>query len=143
MTHRKAGPQWLAIVPVLILIVAAAGCSSLLDTTEELPDNARVFVTGTSPVPLELILSNEFTAIENNEGKFDVTPVVADTFTITPPFERNHPIKQTGRIFVRLTQADSTVEASIRLRVLLDSKEVYNTQAMLRNASLEYLFVTF
>jgi hypothetical protein len=143
MMLRRTSRKRLAAAATLILAAAAAACESILDTTEDLADNARVFVTGSSPVLLELVLSNDFTAVENAEGNFDVTMAESDTFRVTPPYERAHPIGQTGRIFVRLTQPDSTVTASVRLRVQLDDREVYDRQATLRNASLEYLFVYF
>lgn len=132
----------LASLP-LILLAVVAGCDSLLDTTEDLADNAYVYVTGASPVPLQLILSNDYTAIENDEGRFDVTLAVADTLYLSPPFQRTHPIGGKGRIFVRLTQPDSTTEATVQMRITLDDQEVYNVGATLREASLEYLFVYF
>lgn len=143
MKHSTANQRWFAAAPALILIAAAAGCSSILDTTEDLADNANIFVTGTSPVPLQLIVSADYTAVQNEQGRFDVTLISADTFQIAPPHERSKPISDKGRIFVRLTQPDSTVTADVRLRILLDDREVYNVQATLRDASLEYLFAYY
>jgi hypothetical protein len=143
MKHPTTNQRWFATVPALILITAAAGCGSILDTTEDLADNANIFVTGTSPVPLQLIVSSDYTAIENSEGRFDVTLIRADTIQVGLPYERREPISERARIFVRLTQPDSTVTADVRLRILLDDREVYNVQATLRDASLEYLFAYY
>jgi hypothetical protein len=134
-----------AFVAPLILTIAAAGCDSLLDTSQDYAEDAQLLVTGTSPVPLRVILSNNFTNIQNPEdGSINTQLIVADTFELTLPINHTYPMGNGARIFVRVWQPDSTQTADVLMRVLLDGeREVYEQRATLRDAYLEYTFTYF
>lgn len=125
-----------------MLLLPALGCSEILDSSIETPEQAMVTVSGTSPVPLQLILSSRFIGIWNpEESKYEVTLNDADTVQVASlPISRTHPMNETGVFFVRLTNPDLAQTASIELRVRIDGREVYSQAATMRDASLEYLF---
>jgi hypothetical protein len=124
-----------------LFVLLGAGCDSLFDTSQDRAENARVRVTGTSPIALQLILSNQFVNVPDpTTGQFVTQLVAADTFDLQLPIDRSYPLGDAERIFVRLTQPDSMQEAHITMRIHLDDREVYQQEATLRNASLEYTF---
>ena len=132
-----------AVLRVALLgsVVWGAACDSLFDTSENRAETARVRVSGTSQVPLQLILSNQFLAVPDpTTGQFVNQLVAADTFDLQLPIDRSYPMGDAERIFVRLSQLDSLQEAHITMRIHLDDREVYQQEAILRNAFLEYTF---
>lgn len=131
-----------AACALILAALSAAACSSILDSSSRFPEEAEVTVTGTSPVPLQMVLSSNFIGIWNNEAaKYDVTLNAADTVQISAlPITRRHSLNDTGVFFVRLTNADSAQTASIELRVRIDGRPVYAQAANMRDASLEYVF---
>lgn len=128
----------------LLIAAATAACDSVLDSSQDPPDEAEVTVTGTSPVPLQLILSSRFIGIWNAEqGKYEITLNAADTVQIGAlPITRTKAMNETGVFFVRLTNPALDQTASIVLRVRIDGREVYSQAANMRDASLEYVFFT-
>ncbi len=136
----RAGHRSAAMACVIVAL-AFAGCDSLLGGSSKNASNAQILVTGDSPVPMMLILSNKFTSIVGTDGNDINLPVVADTFLLPVPINKTYPLGSDERVLVRLQNSDSTSIATIRMRVLLDAKdEVYSQRATMKNASLEYAF---
>jgi len=128
-----------------ILLFAAGGCDALLSTDEDLAENAQVIITGTSVVPLRVIMSNQFLPVQD-PGSAEVTVALldADTVFLSPPIDQTYPMGPNLRFFVRVTNPDSSSTADLNLRVLLDGKEeVYNVNVTLKDASIEYVFTYF
>jgi hypothetical protein len=128
----------------LALLLPVAGCSEILDSSREAPDEAEVTVSGTSAVPLRLIVSARFIGIWNpEEGEWDVTLNLADTIQVsTLPVTRRQELNETGVFFVRLTNPDLEETATVHMRVRIDGREVYSQAATMRDASLEYVYFT-
>jgi len=129
-------------IGALLLAMALAGCSSILDSSGIYPDEAKVTVSGSTPVPIRIITSNNFVGVWNPEAvKWDVTFNAADTAIVTTlPFNRTTPLRDTGVFFVRVTNPDLDATASIDLRVQIDDNDAYRQEATLRDASIEYVF---
>lgn len=127
---------------VVLALAVLAGCSSILDSSGAFPDEARVTVTGSSPVPLQVVMSNNFIGIWNPEAaKWDVTLHAADTLAVTSfPFNRTMAVRETGVFFVRVTNPDVDATAAITLNVQVDDRDTYRQEATLRDASIEYVF---
>lgn len=123
-------------------LALVAGCSSILDSSGAFPDEATVTITGTSPVPVRVVMSNNFIGVWDAEAaKWNVTLNSADTATVTSfPFNRTMRLRDTGVFFVRVTNPDIDATAAIDLRVQIDNREAYRQEATLRDASLEYVF---
>lgn len=138
---RRAGPLVAAITGTLII---AAACSSILDTSRGIPDRAEVTVTGESPGPLLLLMSNRFTATWIPEqGQWAVSLLAADTATLTSlPATRSMPFNEYGVFFVRLIQPDLDSTADVEMSVKIDGDQVYLQRAQLSDASIEYLWFT-
>jgi hypothetical protein len=129
------------LVP-LILTFFAAGCSSTTDSSEEWAENAHLEITGTSPVPLMVVSSTNWLFETDDEtGEPYVTLVTADSLEVGLPVELTVPITGTGRIFFRVINPDSTEDANIRVRMLLDQLLVFDDTGTLRDASLDYTYV--
>ena len=126
----------------LLLAVAAAGCSEILDSSVNVPEEAEVTVTGSSPVPLRLVMSSRFLGTWNPEaGKYDISLNQADTVIVSSlPTKQTHRLNETGVFFVRLTNPDLEQTASIQMTVHIDGRQVFVQSANMRDASLEYVF---
>ena len=134
-----------AIPVMLILALPFAACDSLLDTSEDFATSAQVIVTGTSAVPLGIIMSNDFNASRDElTGETMVSLFAADTLSRDVPINENYPITDRLRFFVRLINPSADETATVNMRVLLDGKdEVYNVNVSLKDASIQYIFSYF
>jgi hypothetical protein len=126
-----------------ILAASTAACDSLLGTDQDYAELAHVTVTGSSTVPLKLVLSNDFTALPDEDGEIIVSIINADTQTVSLPINATYPLGDRLRILVRLINPDSMVTATVHMRISLDNDEVYSQQATMRDATLEYYFAYF
>lgn len=134
-----------AAVASLVLLLATAACDALFTTDDDVADNALVVVTGTSPGPLEIILSNQFLPVQDAQSS-DITFALldADTLVLSPPISETYPMGPNLRYFVRVTNPDTASTADLNIRVLLDGKdEVYNVNVSLKNSSTEYTYTYY
>ncbi|HEX6939847.1 MAG TPA: hypothetical protein VF158_10585 [Longimicrobiales bacterium] len=126
---------------VLILTLFSAGCNTIEDPTEHYAQNARIEVTGTSPVPLLLVSSTQWAyKIDPATGERVLEIASADTTTIELPAEKTVGLAPTYRILFRVINPDTAETATVRMRVHLDEELVYDVEGTLRDASLEYMF---
>lgn len=117
-----------------------------MGTGNNQPRNARVIITGASTVPLQLVTSTTFEAVRADDtGEVSVTLLAADTASIAVPLDQTFAFDGSDRFFINLRNPDPDVTASIRLRLLVDGREVFDESANMRDAALEYTFfkVTF
>lgn len=131
------------IPATLALVAASAGCD-LLDDDQDLPDVARVDITGTAPVDLELVVSDNFQRVNDLEqgARYNVL-VHADTSFVRPDFSREYDIRVTQRFLVRLTNHSSEV-ASITLSVAFDGEVSFSQRANIsESGSLEFSEIFF
>ena len=126
-------------LPILTLLATA--CSSVLDTTQDYADNAILEVTGTSPVPLHVLSSTNWVYVTNpDNGEQIVSTTSVDTVSLQLPINRVVPLTNSLRIYFKVTNADVNQTATIRMRVLLDNKVMYDQAATMRDASLAFSF---
>jgi hypothetical protein len=126
-------------LPILTLLASA--CSWVLDTTQDYAENANLEVTGTSPVPLQVVSSTNWVYITNpDNGERIVSTTSADTVSLQLPVNRVVPLTNSFRIYFKVINGDINQTASIRMRVRLDNKLVYDQAANMRDASLDYSF---
>lgn len=140
--HRRRNPVFHASALGLVLVPIFA-CTSVFESGDKRADAANVFVTGTSTEPLMLILSNDFDTQPGDGGAVGVTLLSADTFTVNllAPVERSYPFDGSDRFLARLINPDTFNAVDVHMRIFLDSDEVYNQQANLLDAELEFVFV--
>ena len=127
-----------------MVCAAAIGTCGLLDDDQELPGVARVEITGTSPVPLEVVVSDNFVRVNDfSQGARYTTLTHADTLLVQPDFLRDYDISLTHRFLVRVANHAADV-ASITLVVSFDGVEEYRQGATLaEGGSLEFSEVFF
>jgi hypothetical protein len=129
---------------LLVALFATSGCDSIVETDTRPVTNARLIISGTSPVPLLLVTSFNFGATRNVEtGELQVTLIRADTLTVSLPFDRTFPFSGADRLHVRLINPDVNATASVRMQLQVDARQVFNEQANMRDASLSYTFFNF
>jgi hypothetical protein len=121
------------------LLAAQTGCSGIFDVRDRRPNEARITISGTSPVPLQLTLSTNFTASFNSQtGLWDVNFVTAEELEVTLPME--HTIRlDTDRFLVRLRNPSSDATADVHMQVFFDGRQWYNQQATLVDAHLQFI----
>ncbi|HEY8470104.1 MAG TPA: hypothetical protein VIL18_10705 [Longimicrobiales bacterium] len=102
-------------------------------------DEASIEVTGESPVLLVLVTSKDWgMTLDEETGEQKLVITKADTVEIDLPYQRTVPLAPTYRILFRLINPDADRDATVRMRVSLDDDVVYDQQATLRNAALQY-----
>lgn len=134
------------VVGLLTAVLPAAGLAScnLLDDDQELPNIARVEITGSSPEPLELVVSDNFERVSDLEQGARYTVLVqSDTSFVQPDFAQEYDIEGTHRFYVRLTNHSFEV-AQITLSVAFDGEVEYSQRASLsEGGALEFSEVFF
>ena len=132
-----------ALLAALALAGAASACD-LLDDDQVLPDVARVVLTGSSPVDLEMVVSDNFQVVADvTLGSRYTVLVHADTLLVRPDFSQDYDIQVSRRFLVRLTNHSSEV-AQVNLSVAFDGEVGYSQQAtMAEGGSLEFSEIFF
>lgn len=126
---------------VIIVAMFAAACNSIVDTRAHIATEARVIVTGTSPVPLTLTTSTNFTSRRDDvTGEQTYTILTSKEDTISVPLDRVFPFNDSDRFYVKLTNPSTTATAAVRLRVLVDGMSVYDQSATLKDATLKFSY---
>ena len=131
---------------VFCMAIMAAACSSSSTETDRMPTQAAIAVSGSTTVPLRLIISTDFTETLNQAtGQRAQVIHAADTINVsTLPWSRDVTLNETASILVDLSNpADES--ANVRLQVNLDSGQPpYDQSAtMSRGGSLRYVFNFF
>ena len=125
--RRAARPVWGLLAAVAL--AAAPGACNILDDDQELPSVARVEITGSAPVELELVVSDNFQRVADFEQGARYTVLVqADTSFVQPDFTKDYDIEASSRFFVRLTNHSSEI-AQISLSVAFDGVVSYSQRA--------------
>lgn len=123
---------------------AVVGCNSIVQSDTREAKQARVVVTGTSPVPLKLTISRDFNSERDPDtGQTTYTINTSTVTTINVPFDSIFAFSESQRMLVRLTNPDANTTASIRLQVLVDNQNIYDQTATLRDASLQVTYFSF
>src|SRR5690606_18876059 len=103
--HREGTMMRPLKLLMLLGVLVGTGCS--IFESEDPADTARVRLTGTSPVDLELITSSDFAFnIDPQTGRRESVLVESDTVLVRPPYEQAFDIAEFGIFLVRLTNAE-------------------------------------
>lgn len=126
------------VLAALLLALPLSSCG-LLETNDRRPDNARIVIEGASDIPLRLVVSQRFTATPNNEtGLLDVILSSWDEDTLELPIDRTVRV-ETDRFLARLVNPSEADTADVRMQVIFDGRVVYDQQATLLDAQLEFI----
>ncbi len=121
----KAGYALAALAALL------TGCSLGTDTSSE---EARVVLTGNTPVDIQMITSTHFTvSVDGETGNTQTTLVDADTVDIRPPFDQTWEISEYGLFLVRVVNADTTW-AEFDMRITIDGDTKFDDTLRMRAA---------
>ena len=125
-------------------LMAASVACDLLDDDQDLPDIARVDITGSAPVDLELVVSDNFQRVSDfDQGARYTVLVNADTSFVRPDFSEEYDIHVAQRFFVRLTNHSAEV-ATITLSVAFDGEVDYTQRASIsEGGALEFSEIFF
>lgn len=127
------------------VVLMGAACSTSTSPDVK-PTRADITVSGSSTVPLRLVVSTDFAETFNQvTGERAQILNSADTLTIeTLPYTRSVQLGDQGGVVVDLSNP-SDVEATVRLRVSLDSgqKPYDQTATMSQGGALRYVFSYF
>ena len=110
------------------------------------PTRADITVTGSTTVPLRLIVSTDFDEFfDQVSGVRGQSFNSADTLTITTlPYQNTVLLTDLGKVVVDLSNPSDT-EATVRLRVEMDSgQEPYDREAIMsEGGALRFVFSFF
>ena len=126
--RRRGARLALGLLAAVALATTPTACN-ILDDDQELPSVARVEITGSAPVDLELVVSDNFQRVSDfDQGARYTVLVQSDTSFVQPDFTRDYDIEATSRFFVRLTNHSVEV-AQISLSVAFDGELSYSQRA--------------
>ncbi len=113
-------------VAALTILFTATGCA--LFEPDEGAERAVVSIVGSSSVPLALLTSTDFVVVLDPEtSSTDVELNSSDTSSVASlPFNQTYGISLNDRFFVRLSNPDTTVVASVRMSVSIDGQDLYD-----------------
>lgn len=125
-----------------MIALSGAGCDLVKGPSRpERADEARIEVTGSSPVPLLLVTSKDWgEGVDELTGERIVVLFQADTTQFDPPHQATVRLAPLYRVLFRVINPDSAKDATIRMRVRLDDEVVFDEEATMRAASLEYSY---
>ncbi len=143
LERLSAAPITYLRTGVLALLVLSTGACNIFETEDEIADEARVLIEGTSPVPLQLITSTRFERTYNDDGDAVTILLVSDTAMIElgTAFDEVYPVKPDLGFFVRLRNLEAD-PATVSMRVYFDGELNYDQRNVsLSDASLEFSFI--
>jgi len=125
-----------------MITLSGAGCDLLKGPSRpDRADEAHIEVTGSSPVPLLLVTSNDWgDGFDELTGERIVVLFQADTAQIDLPHQATVRLAPLYGVLFRVINPDTAQDASIRMRVRLDDELVFDESATMRAASLEYSY---
>jgi hypothetical protein len=129
----------------MAIAVAVAGCSAGTEPDVK-PTRADIEVSGTSTVPLQLVVSTDFVEfIDPVEGTRRQSFNSADTLVLTSlPYTTTIQLTELASIVVEVSNPAVT-PATVRLRVEVDSgQQPYDREAIMsEGGALRYVFSYF
>ena len=141
--HQTAAIKPTARVSLLLLLaLQAVGCS-VFETKDEVADEARVVITGTSNETSIVITSTRFERWYDSEGESHTKLLVADTvpLDLTTTFDEIYPVKPAIGFLVRVVHPDS-IPAVISMKVYFDGELSYDQRDVsLTNSSIEFSYI--
>jgi len=142
---RKTNPMLRSGLKLLATALLAAGTAAcgVFETEDDVANNARVVISGTTPVPLMLITSTKFERYVNQNGEPLITLVVSDTveLELATAFDETFPVKPDKGFLARLINPTQET-ATISMQVYFDGELNYDQQNVsLTDSSIEFSFV--
>jgi len=127
---------------VLLVLAAVVGCSTTTDPDLK-PTRADITISGSSTVPLRLVVSTDFyETINQLTGERGQVFNSADTLTVeTLPYVSSVQLSDLGSVVVDVSNPSET-EATVRLQVAMDSgQSPYDqTAIMSQGGALRFVF---
>jgi hypothetical protein len=144
MSHHSAfsALPFKGVVGLGMFLILAGACT-FLESKEEVAREARVVVTGTAPVPLELVTSTKFTRTIEETGEVTISLAFADTafINLATPHDQVYPVRPDRGFLVRLRNP-GTEAALVSVQVFFDGRLNYDRQNVaLQDASLEFSYI--
>jgi hypothetical protein len=136
---------WMRGMVAVGAMMAFAACDSSTDPDLR-PTRADITVTGSTTVPLRLVVSTDFDEFfDPVTGERGQSFNTADTLTLTTlPYQNTVDVSALGKVVVDLSNP-SDVEATVRLRVEMDSgQDPYDREAIMsQGGALRFVFSFF
>lgn len=123
---------------VLLALAMGSGACGWFDDPS--PDEARLVVESDAATPVRVVVSLRFVAGETEVGDTQVEVFQADTFDVTPPFDRTFGIREEQRFFAEVSRLEE--DGRVRVRVYLDGDERFNdTGGLAEEGPFRFVFL--
>jgi len=125
-----------------VLALQAGGCS-VFNAEDEVADEARVVITGTSTASTELITSTRFERWVDGAGDTHTKLLIADTIPLdlSTSFDEIYPVKPNIGFLVRVVHPD-TIPAVFSMQVYFDGELSYDQRDIsLNDSSIEFSYI--
>lgn len=132
----------LLLLLLLLLTTSVAACG-VFESEEDIAKNARVVISGSTPVPLTLITSTRFERSFAENGQPLLTLIRSDTteLTLSSVHDEIHPIRPDKGFLARVINPTQET-ATISMQVYFDGELNYDQQNVsLTDSSIEFSFI--
>lgn len=104
------------------------------------PRNARVVLEGGGGEAVELVTSNDFAIVTDDDGETsDVYLYSADTTSVTPSFDQRYSLGSGVRFFVAAA-SEVTLAGAVTMEVFIDGERRFKGSSTLGETTLEFLY---
>lgn len=127
---------------LLILLSFQVMACGIFENEEDIADNARVVVSGSTPVPLILVTSTKFQRSVGQGGQPLILPTRADTveLELTSVHDQTYPVKPDKGFLARLINPTEET-ATVSMQVYFDGRLQYDQQNVsLTDSSMEFSY---
>lgn len=141
------GRRFVVSLAGTLTFLGLAACDGIFDTSRENRETARVQITGTTPVTLLLVTSEQFIEVYDPETGLGETQILeGDTIAVQQlPVDTTFSLGQFNTWLVQLINPSTTETARVRMIVRLDDEEeVYDEEVdLISPVFLQYAYQAF
>ena len=121
-----------------LLALGTVGCG-ILDEGGT-PQNARVILEGGGGQAIQLVTSNDFSIVSNDDGESrEIFLYSADTSSVAAPLDQRYSLG-TGVRFYVIVASEVPLQQAVTLKVLIDGEQRFSGTSDLGDAQLEFLY---
>lgn len=104
------------------------------------PQSARVILEGVGGQAVELVTSNDYAIVSNDDGETrEIFLYSADTTSVTSDLNQRYSLGPGVRFYV-LASSEVDLPQAVTLKVLIDGEQRFNASSTLGDADLEFVY---
>jgi hypothetical protein len=120
----------------IVVLIATLATACIENPT---PKRARVVINGEAGKQVRLVISSQFVAAVNEQGRTRVVVIKADTVDTTLPFEKEINIEKDQQ-FLAMTFRLANDVSNLRMQVFIDARRMFDEGGTLSNEPFRFVY---